>query len=168
MTITAERAQPKQALGYDHHSHKVGSHGGQRALGTTRSSRKAFGVNVLAARQTQCEPAGGMATQYWDCCKVAGAWSGYKSVNGTAHSCAKDGVTLLEDPNVTSGFQGGTAFACNNHQPFVSATNPKLAYAVGARPAPLGLDNYIGACYSIQFTELPGKTLVFQAINTGT
>ncbi|CAD6922919.1 unnamed protein product [Tilletia controversa] len=114
-----------------------------------------------------CEPTGGMATQYWDCCKVAGAWPGNPNVTRPVYSCAKDGETQLESSNVLSGCQGGTAFACNKHQPFVSATNPMLAYVVGARPHQLGIYNFYGACYSITFKELPGKTLVFQAVNTG-
>ncbi|CAD6936170.1 unnamed protein product [Tilletia controversa] len=56
---------------------------------------------------------------------------------------------------------------CNSQQPFVSSSNPMLSYAVGARPIALGEDSFFGACYSIQFQELPGKTLVFQAINSG-
>ncbi|CAD6892501.1 unnamed protein product [Tilletia controversa] len=111
--------------------------------------------------------AGQIATQYWDCCKVGAAWPGHPAVNRPAYSCAKDGVTRINDPRVTSGCQGGTAFACNNQQPFVSPSNPMLSYAVGARPSTLGVDSFYGACYSIHFQELPGKTLVFQAINTG-
>ncbi|KAE8219065.1 hypothetical protein CF319_g7172 [Tilletia indica] len=162
-----------------HHKHQGGTHSGPtpaRSPDATNQGATAPTCGVQpkkdngttpAGDQKHCEPAGGMATQYWDCCKVAGAWPGHKSMNGTAYSCAKDGVTQLEDPQVTSGCQGGTAFACNNHQPFISATNPNLAYAVGARPSQLGVDSFMGACYSIQFKELPGKTLVFQAINTG-
>ncbi|CAD6902512.1 unnamed protein product [Tilletia laevis] len=114
-----------------------------------------------------CEVTGGQATQYWDCCKVGAAWPGKNVVVRPAHSCAKDGLTRLEDPMTTSGSEGGSAFACNSQQPFVSSSNPMLSYAVGARPIALGEDSFFGACYSMQFQELPGKTLVFQAINSG-
>ncbi|CAD6925673.1 unnamed protein product [Tilletia controversa] len=117
--------------------------------------------------EDKCELSGGMATQYWDCCKIAAAWPGNPNVDRPAYSCAKDGETVLEDTNVRSGCGGGTAYACNRHQPFVSPTNPMLSYAIGARPHELGIHSFYGACYSIKFKELPGKTLVFQALNTG-
>ncbi|KAE8242148.1 hypothetical protein A4X06_0g7189 [Tilletia controversa] len=117
--------------------------------------------------EDKCELSGGMATQYWDCCKIAAAWPGNPNVTRPAYSCAKDGETVLEDTNVRSGCGGGTAYACNRHQPFVSPTNPMLSYAIGARPHELGIHSFYGACYSIKFKELPGKTLVFQALNTG-
>ncbi|CAD6932957.1 unnamed protein product, partial [Tilletia laevis] len=58
-----------------------------------------------------CEVTGGQATQYWDCCKVGAAWPGKNVVVRPAHSCAKDGVTRLEDSMTTSGSKGGSAFA---------------------------------------------------------
>ncbi|KAL9940776.1 hypothetical protein V8E36_000264 [Tilletia maclaganii] len=120
------------------------------------------------AHNAHCEPTGGMATQYWDCCKVAAAWPNKEAnVTRPVYSCAKDGVTQLENINVRSGCQGGEAYACNHHAAFVSPTNPAIAYGVGARSSALGIGNFFGACYAIQFKELPGKTLVWQAVNTG-
>ncbi|CAD6981710.1 unnamed protein product [Tilletia controversa] len=114
-----------------------------------------------------CEANGGIATQYWDCCKDSASWPGNSFVARPIYSCAKDGETILESTQVKSSCQGGDAYVCNKQQPFVSPTNPMLSYAVGARPIANGKQNFYGACYSITFNQLPGKTLVFQAVNSG-
>ncbi|KAL9940778.1 hypothetical protein V8E36_000266 [Tilletia maclaganii] len=121
-----------------------------------------------SAPSGRCEAAGGKASLYWDCCKVSGAWSlsGVQLTN-PVRSCAKDGVTEVEDMRALDSCQGGSSFACNKHAAFVSPTNPKISYGFGARWAGLDVTTFYGACYATQFKELPGKTLIWQAINTG-
>ncbi|KAK0547982.1 hypothetical protein OC845_003809 [Tilletia horrida] len=120
-----------------------------------------------AAEDQKCELSGGMATQYWDCCKVSAAWPFGFNVTAPAQSCEADGNTLSKTTQVLSGCNGGTSWACNKQQPFVDPKNPDVSYAIGARWQGHGTKNFYGACYNVQFKELPGKTLIFQALNTG-
>ncbi|KAL9940772.1 hypothetical protein V8E36_000260 [Tilletia maclaganii] len=114
-----------------------------------------------------CEVPGGMATQYWDCCKVSASWPDRAAVSRPVASCARDGLSRLDDTQVLSSCQGGNAYACTNHAAFTSPTNPNIAYAVGARWSGHDIKKFYGACYAIHFDQLPGKTLIFQAVNAG-
>ncbi len=70
-----------------------------------------------------------MTTRYWDCCKASCGWPGKALVTNPVRTCAQDGVTPV-DANTQSGCTGGTAYMCNNQQPWnVSST---LAYGYAA------------------------------------
>jgi hypothetical protein len=109
----------------------------------------------------------GVTTRYWDCCKASCGWSGKASVTNPAKTCARDGITQV-DVNAQSGCNGGSAYMCNNQQPWsVSDTlsyGYAAAYITGQRES-----NWCCACYSLIFTTGPvaGKELVVQVTNTG-
>ena len=70
-----------------------------------------------------------MTTRYWDCCKASCGWPGKAAVSNPVQTCSQDGVTTV-DKNTQSGCTGGTAYMCNNQQPWnVSAT---LSYGFAA------------------------------------
>ncbi len=71
----------------------------------------------------------GITTRYWDCCKASCAWTGKASVTSPVKTCLADGITSA-DVNAQSGCNGGSAYMCNNQQPWnVSAT---LSYGYAA------------------------------------
>ncbi|KAK0564380.1 hypothetical protein OC861_004320 [Tilletia horrida] len=117
----------------------------------------------------KCAPPNGMMTQYWDCCKLASAWPWtWLPTNRPSYSCAADGATILENAQAKGGCDpGGVSWACNQHQPFTDPNNPEIGYAIGARWIGHGEKNFYGACYNVQIKERPGKTLIFQSLNTG-
>ncbi|RKH35274.1 hypothetical protein D7Y13_02380 [Corallococcus praedator] len=117
--------------------------------------------NEAEAQQT------GKTTRYWDCAKGSASWTGKASVTGPVKACASDGVTVLS-PNAQSGANGGTAFMCNNNQPW--AVNDSLAYGVAAAYVPGGSEATLScACYELTFTSgsANGKKMVVQVVNTG-
>lgn len=64
----------------------------------------------------------GVTTRYWDCCKASCGWTGKASVTNPVLTCKADGVTPV-DVNAQSGCNGGSAYMCNNQQPWnVSST----------------------------------------------
>ncbi|KAK0566983.1 hypothetical protein OC861_002945 [Tilletia horrida] len=166
-TIFALGAEARRHHHSNHHK-KVPvapAHAAEQPSPTDQGSTTEGSGSTSAGRK--CEAPDGFATQYWDCCKVAAAWPGHSNLISPADSCAIDGISRLESSNIKSGCDGGDAFACNNHQPWVSPTNPNLSYAVGVRWTGLGVNNFYGACYEIVFKEQPQKTLIFQALNAG-
>jgi hypothetical protein len=108
---------------------------------------------------------GGITTRYWDCCKPSCSWNGKASVSRPAATCQKNGVTTESNVNAQSGCNGGTAFSCNNQQPF-KAFNDSLSYGFAA----VALQGTTEAqtccqCYALKFNN--GKMMIIQAINTG-
>ncbi len=67
----------------------------------------------------------GATNRYWDCCKASCGWPGKASVTNPVQTCAIDGITPI-DINTQSDCNGGTAFTCNNQQPW--SVNGTLAY----------------------------------------
>ena len=67
----------------------------------------------------------GVTTRYWDCCKPSCAWTGKASVTNPVQTCAMNGVTPI-DVNTQSGCTSGTAFTCDNQQPW--SINATFAY----------------------------------------
>lgn len=59
----------------------------------------------------------GITTRYWDCCKVSCGWPGKASVTNPVQTCGIDGITPI-DMNTQSVCNSGTAFTCNNQQPW--------------------------------------------------
>jgi hypothetical protein len=72
----------------------------------------------------------GVTTRYWDCCKASCGWSGKADVTSPVKTCEQNGITPV-NVNTQSGCNnGGTAYMCNNQQPWnVSAT---LSYGYAA------------------------------------
>jgi len=121
-------------------------------------------VNATFLKLTQ---ATGASTRYWDCCKPSCAWSGKASVNKPVTTCAKDGVTAI-DANTASVCNGGTAYMCQNQQPW--AVDNTLSYGFASVNIPGGAEStWCCSCYELTFTSGPvaGKKMVVQATNTG-
>jgi len=111
-----------------------------------------------------------ITTRYWDCCKESCSWAAnVANVAGgnPVASCAKDGVTTLND-NTASGCNSGTAYTCNNNQPFVGANNISYGF-VAANFAGLGMTQICCQCLKLTFTSAPisGKVMYVQVTNTG-
>ncbi|KAI9285223.1 RlpA-like double-psi beta-barrel-protein domain-containing protein-containing protein [Umbelopsis sp. AD052] len=125
---------------------------------TTTSSKKATATSASGT---------GTTTRYWDCCKASCSWSGKGSVTAPVNSCAANGVSVLS-PDVASGCNGGSAYMCNDQQPW--AVNDNLAYGFAAATiAGLTEQDWCCTCYALKFTStsIAGKTLVVQVTNTG-
>ncbi|KAF9024243.1 glycoside hydrolase family 45 protein [Hymenopellis radicata] len=109
----------------------------------------------------------GQTTRYWDCCKPSCAWSGKASVSKPVLTCDRN-QNALTDPNVKSGCDGGTAFACANNSPW--AVDDNTAYGFAAVRINGGTEaSWCCACYELTFTStsIAGKKMIVQATNTG-
>ncbi|KAJ2958807.1 hypothetical protein NQZ79_g5641 [Umbelopsis isabellina] len=134
---------------------------------TSSSSASPSLVPVSGAYLLSGSSGTGTTTRYWDCCKPSCAWTGKGSVTAPVDSCAANGVAVLS-PSVTSGCDGGTAYMCNNQQPWV--INDNLAYGFAAATiAGLTEQDWCCTCYALTFTStaVAGKTFVVQITNTG-
>jgi hypothetical protein len=134
----------------------------RQALAVVTAFALLLGIgNEAEAQQT------GKTTRYWDCAKPSAGWPGKASVTRPVIACAKDGVTPVS-PDVQSGANGGTAFQCNNNQPW--AVNSTLSYGFVAAHVLGGSEaTWSCACYEFTFTSGPvnGKKMVVQVVNTG-
>ncbi|KAL9940773.1 hypothetical protein V8E36_000261 [Tilletia maclaganii] len=135
--------------------------------GTAGQGGSQPGGPAAASGGQRCEETGGIVTQFWDCCKPPASLPGHSDVTRPIDFCARDGITRLDDDLMKSGCQGGDSYSCSNHAAFTSPTNPNIAYAVGARWSGHNVTEFYSACYAIKFDKLPGKTLIFQAVNAG-
>ncbi|ODV63994.1 glycoside hydrolase family 45 protein [Ascoidea rubescens DSM 1968] len=109
----------------------------------------------------------GVTTRYWDCCKPSCSWNGKADVSHPVHACAADGFSIL-DVNAQSACTGGSAFPCNNQQPW--AVSDSLAYGFAAVALGDGDESKTCcACYKLTFTSssIAGKTMIVQVTNTG-
>ncbi|CAF3031824.1 unnamed protein product [Rotaria sp. Silwood2] len=109
----------------------------------------------------------GVTTRYWDCCKASCGWPGKASVTSPVITCTQDGITSV-DLNTQSGCTGGTAYMCNDQQPW--SINSTFSYDfAAAHIINHGEADWCCACYSLIFTSGPvvGKELIVQVINTG-
>jgi len=109
----------------------------------------------------------GKTTRYWDCCKPSCAWNYKAKVTEEVRSCLKDGS---RPPNAwtTSGCGGGTAFMCNDQQPW--AINDHLSYGfAAANISGSDEEQWCCACFRIKFTStsIAGKEMIVQITNTG-
>jgi hypothetical protein len=73
----------------------------------------------------------GVTTRYWDCCKASCGWPYKASVNNPVKTCAANGNDTV-DPNTQSGCNGGTAYMCNNQQPWNVSATLSYGYAAAA------------------------------------
>jgi len=109
----------------------------------------------------------GVTTRYGDCCKASCGWLGKAAVTNPVQTCESDGITPV-DVNTQSGCNGGTAYMCNNQQPW--SINSTLSYGyAAAHISNQDESDWCCACYSLIFTSGPviGKELIVQVTNTG-
>jgi hypothetical protein len=127
----------------------------------------AIALFALLAVSANAEISGnGKTTRYWDCCKTSCAWDGKASVSSPISTCAKDGIEVLATSE-KSGCDGGSAFVCNNQQPFVIGDT---AYGwVAASIAGKTEQDACCACLEFTFTSGPveGQKMIVQVSNTG-
>ncbi|KAF3924806.1 Endoglucanase-5 [Orbilia brochopaga] len=106
---------------------------------------------------------------YWDCCKPSCSWN--EKANWLTHpvnSCTKNDSLL---PDFTAGSacgQGGTAYVCNNQQPW--AVNDTFSYGfISAYIVGASETDWCCSCYELNFTngDVQGKRMIVQASNTG-
>ncbi|CAG9829869.1 unnamed protein product [Diabrotica balteata] len=111
----------------------------------------------------------GITTRYWDCCKPSCAWvdnidtPDQKPVN----SCKLDGETVAPITDYSGCGENGTAFTCNNNQPFL--INSTLSYGFAAASFTGGLDySMCCSCMLLNFEgQLKGKQFLVQVTNSG-
>ncbi|KAI9318689.1 endo-glucanase RCE3 [Dichotomocladium elegans] len=138
-----------------------------KAASTTTTTKSGSGGSSTYAPISGGASGSGTTTRYWDCCKASCGWNGKASVSSPVGSCAADGVKLV-GVDTQSGCNGGSAYMCNDNQPW--AVNEKLAYGFAA--ASIAGSNEAGwccGCYELTFTSGPvsGKKMVVQVTNTG-
>lgn len=105
-----------------------------------------LGLAAIAPVAALAASGSGHSTRYWDCCKPSCAWSGKASVSAPVLTCdASDNP--LTDPDVKSGCDGGTAYACTNNSPW--AADDSLAYGFAATSINGGSESsWCCACYA--------------------
>merc|ERR1712187_373299 len=74
---------------------------------------------------------GTYTTGYWDCCKPSCSWPGKGQVNHPTLSCDVDG-NKLQDANVASVCDGGTASSCADNKPFLVNSGLSMGFAAAA------------------------------------
>ncbi|KAF3906422.1 Endoglucanase-5 [Dactylellina cionopaga] len=106
---------------------------------------------------------------YWDCCKPSCSWNEKGPwLTHPVQTCNKDDSPLADFTVGSACGQGGTAYVCNNQQPW--AVNDTFSYGfisafiVGATEF-----DWCCSCYELSFINggLQGKRMVVQASNTG-
>ena len=124
-----------------------------------------------------------MSGSYWACCKPSCAWPGKAAVTKTVTSCAQDGITAVNE-NDMSACNGGSSYMCLDQQPWNVSETLSYGY-VGANiivsvlfvvdtasksPFVKGQSewNWCCACYSLLVTSGPanGKEVIVQVIDT--
>lgn len=108
----------------------------------------------------------GKTTRYWDCCKPSCSWDGKATVTSPVKTCAKNGIDVLAT-SAQSGCDGGSAFTCNNNQPFVK-NNIAYAFVAGSVQGQAESRSCC-ACYELTFTStaIAGQKMIVQVTNTG-
>ena len=94
----------------------------------------------------QAASGSGRTTRYWDCCKPSCAWEEKAPVSAPVLTCSKND-SPLRDPEIKSGCDGGSAFACGNNSPIV--INDDLAFGFAATAISGQREsNWCCACYA--------------------
>ncbi|KAI6778046.1 glycoside hydrolase family 45 protein [Emericellopsis cladophorae] len=109
----------------------------------------------------------GKTTRYWDCCKPSCAWPEKAAVSSPVGMCDAQ-WNPFNNPDATSGCDGGNAFTCATYSPW--AIDDNLAYGFAATAISGGSESsWCCACYRLTFTSGPvaGKSMVVQSTNTG-
>ncbi|GME57155.1 Glycoside hydrolase family 45 [Neofusicoccum parvum] len=110
----------------------------------------------------------GTTTRYWDCCKPSCSWSNKAPVSQPVNTCNAANNQYLQNPDATSGCEGGEAFQCSDQAPWAVRNNLAFGFAA-AKLAGQSESDWCCACYALTFTttSIAGKTLVVQITNTG-
>jgi hypothetical protein len=88
----------------------------------------------------------GKSTRYWDCCKPSCSWKAKAAVNQPVFACDANG-SRISDPDVKSGCDGGSAYACADQSPW--AVSNDLAYGFAATALSGGTEaSWCCACYA--------------------
>jgi len=145
--------------------------------GRVENQRQACTVNGASGNKYYCctPPAGtnstmssgsGKTTRYWDCCKPSCSWDGKTAVSSPVKTCAANGVDVLAT-SVQSGCNGGSAYTCNNNQPFVK-NNIGYGFVAGSVQGQAESRSCC-ACYELTFTSstVVGQKMIVQVTNTG-
>lgn len=108
----------------------------------------------------------GKTTRYWDCCKPSCAWAGKAGVTAPVKTCDVKNQPLA-DAAAKSGCDGGDAYMCSDHSPWV--IDEKLAYGFAAVNFATGEEASCCSCYELTFNSGPviGQKMIVQATNTG-
>jgi len=84
--------------------------------------------------------------RFWDCCKPSCSWSGKAAVNQPVFTCDANN-NWLSSPDIPSGCNGGSAYACADQTPW--AVSDKLAYGFAATSISGGSQaSWCCACYA--------------------
>ncbi|KAF3162627.1 hypothetical protein TWF225_006711 [Orbilia oligospora] len=106
---------------------------------------------------------------YWDCCKPSCSWTEKGPwLTHPVQTCKKDDSPLNDFTVGSACGQGGTAFVCNNQQPW--AVNDTFSYAFTSTFIPGASEfDWCCSCYELTFLNggLEGKRMIVQASNTG-
>ncbi|CAF3456064.1 unnamed protein product [Rotaria sp. Silwood1] len=133
---------------------------------SSSSSSSSSSTFSAATSSTNDGRQAGVTTLYWDCCKASCAWPDKASVTSPVRTCAQDGITSV-DPNTQSGCTGGTAYMCNDQQPWSVSSTLSYGFAAAHISGQSEAD-WCCACYSLIFTSGPviDKELIVQVTNT--
>jgi hypothetical protein len=134
-----------------------------------------FTVFLAAAANAQQN---GWVSRYWDGCKPSCSWANKPGPGGQCKECNKQNqlLTPTSDANKSActNDPNNIAYTCWDMGPFVSSTDPNLAYAFAATPS-----DQCGACYEFTFNgkgqhgtgpshqALVGKKMIVMASNMG-
>jgi hypothetical protein len=91
--------------------------------GVSSSSSSTVSTTTVASGNNST--VAGVTTRNWDCCKPSCGWPGIANVTSPVQTCAQDGITAV-DANTDSICTGGSAYFCNNQQPW--SVNDSLSY----------------------------------------
>lgn len=91
----------------------------------------------------------GYADRYWDCCKEYCSYEENAGKYEISRSCDKYGY-LLDDYKLRSSCEGGEAYCCPSHAPFVDKECKEVAY--GFAKVPKMAEPHCGKCYMLRFT----------------
>jgi len=107
------------------------SSGGSFTTSTSSSSFSGSGSNTVSSITISSgngNQQSGVTTRYWDCCKPSCGWPGKASVSSPVQTCEQGGVTPI-DNNTQSACVGGSAYMCNNQQPWNVSSTLSYGYA---------------------------------------
>lgn len=88
------------------------------------------------------------ADRYWDCCKEWCSWAENAGKENVSRSCDKYGY-ILKEFWLKSSCEGGEAYCCPSHSPFVDKECKEIAYAFASVPEFAKPE--CGKCYQLRF-----------------
>lgn len=123
---------------------------------------------IFTLSMTEARVNFGKTTRYWDCCKPSCSWNGKAMVSKPVQTCWRNNSPIPFDQDLSSGCDGGPAFACANQVPFIVNQNLSYGFAAAYIKGKNEADNCC-ACYELIFTSKPviGKKMIVQVTNIG-